>query len=149
MADERAAAEASERDRNLDLLREGVERYNTGDLSFTVELAADDIEVRAHGDLLNTGTYRGRGEFQRWMANWQDAWSEIELEVREVEAIDDRFLLVDVWQRAVGAGSGVPVEMDVTQLIEIGGGEIQRFHIYSDRDAALATLESLRGDGDA
>ena len=53
-------------------------------------------------------------------------------------------MLVDVWQRGVGAGSGVQVEMDLIQLIEVSDGEITRFHLYPTASSALATLERLR-----
>ena len=132
----------AERD-NVALLEEGIAAYNRGDLSFVIERAAEDIEVHAVGELVNAGTYHGRDEFSRWMMSWQEAWSEISLEVRGVEAIDERFLLVDVWQRAVGAESGVPVEMGIFQLIEARNGELARFHLYASRDQALAALERL------
>jgi ketosteroid isomerase-like protein len=143
MADEQAT-EAAERERNLELLRRGTEAYNAGDLSFVTELAADDIEVHADPGLINTGDYRGKDEFLRWMQNWSEAWSEVTLEVRSVETADDRFMLVEVFQTGVGSASGVPVEMGLVQLFEIGGGEIKRFHLYPDRTAATATLERWR-----
>jgi ketosteroid isomerase-like protein len=141
---ERTPAEASELERNLELLRRGTEAYNTGDLSFVMELAAEDIEVHAAAALMNSGDYSGRDEFRRWMYEWQEAWSEITLEIRGIETIEDRFLLVDVFQRAVGSASGVPVEMEIVQLIEVGGGEIRRFHLYADREAADGALARLR-----
>ena len=134
----------AEHERNLELLREGIEAYNRGDLSFVLQRASDDIEVFAHRDLLNTGTHRGREEFETWMRNWQDAWSEITIEVRGVDAIGDSFLIVETFQRAVGAASGVPVDMDVVQLIEVGDGQIRRFHLYPDRAHAQAALERLQ-----
>jgi ketosteroid isomerase-like protein len=79
------------------------------------------------------------------MREWQEAWSEVTLDVRGVETIGDNHILVDVFQRAVGAASGVPVEMDLFQLIEVREGEIKRFHIYPDRESALAALEALDG----
>lgn len=133
-----------DRDRNVALLKQGIDAYNSGDLSFALEQAGDDIEVHTHRDLLNAGTYHGREAFEGWMRNWQDAWSEITLDVRSVEAIGDNYLLVDIWQRAVGAASGVPVEMEIAQLIEVSGGQISRFHLYPNREVALAALEGLR-----
>jgi ketosteroid isomerase-like protein len=136
--------EDAERERNLELLREGIDAYNRGDLSFAVEHAADDIDVFAHRNLLNAGTYRGREAFEAWMRNWREAWSEVTLEVRGVETIGDSHLLLDTWQRAVGAASGVPVEMDLVQLIEVHDGQISRYHLYPDRERALAALRELR-----
>jgi ketosteroid isomerase-like protein len=139
----------ADRDPNEALLREGTEAYNHGDLGFVIEHAADDIEVFAHRELINTGVYRGREQFEAWLRNWQDAWSEITLEIRGVEAIGDKYLVVEAWQRAVGAGSGVPVEMEIVQLIEVREGKISRFHLYPDRESALAALEGLREGAEA
>ena len=136
--------EAGGSDENEALLLEGIDAYNRGDLSFAIERASEDIEVYAHRDLINTGTYRGRAEFERWMHNWQEAWSEITMDVRSVEALGEGYLLVDVFQEAVGASSGVPVEMDIFQLIEVRDGEITRFHLYPDRDSAMEAVERMR-----
>ncbi len=132
---------AEERERNLALLQEGIEAYNRGDLSFALEHAADDIEVFVHHTLLNTGDFRGREAFERWMLDWVEAWSEVTIEVRSVESIGESHMLVDVSQRAVGAASGVPVEMDFYQLIQVREGTIARFHLYPDRATALAAAE--------
>jgi ketosteroid isomerase-like protein len=135
-------SEAPAEDQNLALLREGMEAYNRGDLSFALGRAADDIEVYAHPELINSGSYRGRAEFERWMLQWQEAWSEITMEVRGVEQFGD-FLLIDIYQRATGAASGVPVEMELVQLFEVQDGRIARFHLYPDRERGLAALREL------
>ncbi len=138
------SAADEERERNLALLKDGTEAYNRGDLGFAVQHAADDVEVSVHHELINEGTNRGRDAFARWMANWQEAWSEMTIDIRDVETIDDTHLLVDVFQHGVGAASGVPVEMDLFQLIEVRDGQIARFHLYPDRETALAGLEQMR-----
>ena len=134
----------TDRDENLALLREGIEAYNRRDLSFVIERAGDDIEVYAHPELLNTGTYRGREAFENWMREWQEAWAQITLDVRGAEAIGDNHILVDVGQSAIGVASGVPVEMDIFQLIEVSDGEIKRFHLYPNRETAMAALEMMQ-----
>ncbi len=136
-------SDQAESERNLELLQEAIDAYNRGDLSFAVARAGDDIEVFAHHDLLNNGTYQGREAFERWLRNWTEAWSEITIDVRSVEQLDDNHILVDVHQHAVGAASGVPVDMDLFQLIEVRDAAIQRFHLYPDRATALAALESM------
>ncbi|MEO8092052.1 MAG: nuclear transport factor 2 family protein [bacterium] len=139
----------AERARNMELLREGTAAYNRGDLSFVLQRAGDDIEVHAHRGLVNAGTYHGREAFEDWMRNWLDAWREITLEVRGVELIGDSFLLVDAWQRGIGQASGIPVEMEITQLIEVRDAEIKRFHLYPNRELAQEALERLREDAQA
>ena len=129
---------------NVTLLREGIDAYNRGDLSFVYARAADDIEVHAAGGLINTGTYHGREEFEAWMRNWLDAWSDFEIEVRHVHEVQERFLVVEVVQRGTGTVSGIPVEMELVQLIDVRDGEIARLHLYEDLDAAMATVERLQ-----
>lgn len=133
-------------DENLALLREGVEAYNRGDLSFVYARAAEDIEVYTDARLINSGTYHGRAGFEKWMGEWLEAWSEFSLDIRAVEEVDERFLVVDVLQRGVGAESGIEVEMELVQLIEVRDGEIARFHLYPGREPAEAALERLRSE---
>lgn len=128
---------------NVELLREGTEAYNRGDLSFVFERAADDIEVHTADGLLNTGTHHGRDAFARWMQEWLEAWSDFEIEIRSVDEIAERFLIVEVMQRGTGTGSGIAVEMELVQLIDVRGGEIARLHLYTDRAQAMATVERL------
>ena len=71
---------------------------------------------------------------------------EITLDVRGAEAIGDNHILVDVYQSAIGAASGVPVEMDIFQLIEVREGEIKRFHLYPDRETAMAALGTMQDE---
>ena len=134
----------SHTEEDVALLQEGFDAYNRGDLTFALEHAADDIEVHTDPGLLNSGTYHGRDEFEQWMREWFEAWSEIAIEIGKTEIFDDRFLLVESRQRGVGAGSGVPVEMDLFQLVEVRGGKLARFHLYPDRPRALAAIERLR-----
>lgn len=131
---------------NLALLREGVEAYNRGDLSFVYSRAAEDIEIYADPGLANSGTYHGRDAFERWTQEWLEAWSDFSLDVRAVEEIDERFLVVEVLQRGVGAESGIEVEMKLVQLIEVREGEIARFHLYPGREPAEAALDRLRAE---
>lgn len=134
---------------NVELLREAIEAYNRGDLSFVFERAAEDIEVHSDARLLNAGTYHGRAAFERWMHEWLEAWSEFAIDVRRVEEIEERFLVVEVQQRGIGSESGVAVEMDLVQLIEVRGGEIARLHLYPSRQGAMAALERLRASAKA
>ncbi len=136
-------SDQAESERNLELLEEAIEAYNRGDLSFAVARAGDDIEVFAHHELLNNGSYQGREAFERWLRERQEAGSEITIHVSSVQQQDHSQIHVDVHQHAVGAASGVPVDMDLFQLIEVRDAAIQRFHLYPDRGTALAALESM------
>jgi ketosteroid isomerase-like protein len=132
---------------NAELFQEAIDAYNRGDIGFVFSRASDDIEVFGDEGLINAGTYRGRDGFERWMNMWLEAWSEFAIEVRDVREFDDRFLLVDVLQKGVGSGSGIPVEMEVVQFIEVRDGLVARLHLYTSREAAEAALARIRADG--
>ena len=126
-----------------ELVTRGLEAYNRGDLRFILELSAEDIEVHAHPGLMNSGDYKGREEFEGWLTEWQEAWSELILEVRDAHQVGDRYMLLEIFQRGVGASSGVPVEMETVQLFELVDGEVARFHLYPDLETAREALEAL------
>jgi len=140
------AEDASARERNLALLDQALEAYNSGDLGFVLEHAAPDIRVHAAAELANAGTYQGRDEFERWMRQWLEAWRITTIEIEEVIPVDERYLLIDVRQRGEGAGSGVEVEMELTQLVEIRDGLIARFELHATHEDAAAALERLRDE---
>ena len=99
-----------------------------------------EIESKVHAPLLNTGTWQGPAGFVEMNRGWEDAFDEIAYEIREMELCDDRNVLVSVHQEATGAGSGVPVELDVYFLIEFAGEQAIRFQIHADRASALAAI---------
>ena len=139
-----ARDEALEREpSNVDLLRQGTEALNRGDSGFIFEHAAEDVEVHTSAGLINAGTYHGREGLERWLGGWLEAWSDFEIDIRRVEELHGRFLVVEVRQRATGAGSGIPVEMELVQLVDVRDGEIARIHLYTTRDEALEVIERL------
>ena len=129
---------------NVELFQEAIEAYNRGDLSFVYERAADDIEVHSHPALMNTGTWYGRDAFRRWTQEWLEAWSDFSIDVQRVQEIEGRFLVVEVVQHGVGSESGIPVTMDIVQLIDVREGEVARLHLYPTLADAMTTLERLR-----
>ena len=59
-------------------------------------------------------------------------------EIKAAEELPNDCLLVEVEQHAVGAGSGVPVEMALFWLFGFADGKVTRFHMYGSREAAVA-----------
>ena len=89
---------------------------------------------------MNVGVWQGYAGFAAMTREWESAFGTITYEERGMEAIDERHVLVAVHQTATGAGSGVPVELDVVFLIEFEGGQAIRFQIHASRDSALAAV---------
>jgi ketosteroid isomerase-like protein len=132
--------------RNVDLTRRGFEAYNSGDYEAVVTLLHPDVELQADHELLNSGSYTGHDGFMQWSAEWLEAWEEFRVDANKVETIGDHCILVDSHQVARGAGSGIPVEMDVFWALEAEHGKLSRMHIYATRERALEAIEAWRAE---
>ncbi len=124
-------------DDRLRLLQEGIDAFNRGDAAPALALFADDVECVVAQDLMNTGTYIGHDGYLEMIEAWGEAWETVKAEVLGAEDLENDHLLVEIHQRAVGAGSGVPVEMTIYWLFQYIDGKITRFHMYGDRAAAI------------
>jgi ketosteroid isomerase-like protein len=125
---------------NVALVHAGMDAFNRGDDAAMRALLDPEIECHVHPSLLNIGTWHGVEGFETMMSTWQEAWEAVEVTVLSAETPDDRHVIAEVQQRAVGAGSGVPVEMRLFFFYEVRDGRAFRFHIYPDRDAARAAI---------
>lgn len=125
-----------------ELVRRGVEAYNSGNLDAVLPLLAPNVEVHASAAVLNAGTFHGPDGFMQWITAWNEAWEEFTLEIRDMELVTENSAIVTVRQRGVGAGSGVEVELEVFHVWELRDGLVSRLHLYATRDDALAAAKS-------
>ena len=130
----------SERERNQALLAAGIEAYNRGDFEAMAEFFDPAVECHIASGLGNPGTWHGLDGFREMTETWRDAFAEDRSEVISASMPDDNHLIAEMRQTAVGSGSGVPVEMTNVYLLEIRDGRAVRFHIYADREAAMAAV---------
>jgi ketosteroid isomerase-like protein len=130
----------AERDRNVALARDGVEAFNRGDVEAVAAALHPDVETHISRAMVNPGTWHGLEGFAEGIGSWSDAWDDLQFEILDVEAVDDRHVLVVVHQSATGPESGVPVEMDAALLFEFEDGRARRFHVHPDRESAQAAI---------
>ncbi len=130
----------SEREQNQALLAAGIEAYNKGDFEAMTEFFDPAVECHVAPGLGNPGTWHGLDGFREMTESWRDAFAEDRSEVISASMPDDNHLIAEMRQTAVGSVSGVPVEMTNVYLLEIRGGRAVRFHIYADRESAMAAV---------
>ena len=128
----------SEHDDNKRVLLLAIEAYNRGDEAGTIAVFDPAIECHVSPALMNAGTWHGIDGYREMIAAWDEAWTELRMNVLDIEMPDDRHLIARIDQRGVGAGSGVPVELEVFLLFEVSDGRTVRLHIYADRESAIA-----------
>lgn len=122
------------------LIRDAFASFEARDVEGLTSFLHADVESRVMPPLLNTGTWNGYSGFVQMTVGWEDAFGKITYDVRGIEPIDERNVLVAVHQEATGAGSGVPVVLDVVFLIEFQGDQAIRFQVHADRESALAAV---------
>jgi ketosteroid isomerase-like protein len=127
----------SDQGRNEALIRTGIEATNRGDLDTVAAMLDPEIESHVASGLGNPGTWHGIDGYREMVESWGEAFSSQTIEVSGVELADDNHAVAEVRVAAVGAGSGVPVEMTLYYMLEIRDERAVRFHIYATRHEAL------------
>jgi ketosteroid isomerase-like protein len=128
-------------ERNVEFTRRSIGAWIAGDRSHVIEALADDIEVFVPSELANTGSYRGKDEFIRWIADWDEAWANLELDVRDLTPVGERHVIAVIRQRATGLGSGIPVEMEIAFLTDVRDAKIAALHLYATVEEAREVAE--------
>ena len=101
------------------------------------ELIHEDVEVRDH-DIMDAGEYRGREGVERWLSDWESAWSSFSMDTEELIGAGKDGVVALIRMRATGRGSSVSVEREDAIVFEVRDGLIVRVDYYNDRAAALS-----------
>jgi ketosteroid isomerase-like protein len=91
-------------------LRRACEAFNRGDFDTAIELAHPEVEFVRPGD---QAPLRGADAFRAWME--PDAFASQQLQLREFRVQGNK-VLVRQHARAVGAGSGIEMELEAWVL---------------------------------
>jgi ketosteroid isomerase-like protein len=122
-------------DEDVALVSEALSHWaRTGEANWDV--VSEQVEIRDH-DLLDASEYRGRGGFDRWMADWGEAWSSFGLELQELLDAGDHVVVAFVRITATGKGSTVSVERDDAIVYRVRDGSIATVDYYNNRPQAL------------
>jgi ketosteroid isomerase-like protein len=129
-------------ERNVALANDGLEDWIGGDHKATIARFTDDIEVFVPAELGNAGTYRGVEQFQRWFADWDDAWSEFAMTVESIEPVGESHVVAMIRSRGVGIGSGVEVENLLGWVIGVREDRMDFLSLQPDRESAIELARS-------
>jgi ketosteroid isomerase-like protein len=128
---------------NVEIVRKGLEALQkvaeSGDpnAGFDPEILADDIEWIPTSSFPGPKSYRGREGVVEYMRTWSEDFESWSLEVeRLIDAPDDRVVAL-VHQRAIGKGSGAPVEMRLAAVYDLEGGRVIRIQNFINPADAL------------
>jgi ketosteroid isomerase-like protein len=137
-----------EQERNLELVRGGLEDWIAGDHEAAMATFTDDVEVYVPNELGNAGTYRGLEQFKSWFEGWDEAWSSFEMAIESIESVGDRHVVAMIRSQAVGQGSGIEVENLLGWVMSVRDGRMEFLSLQPDRESAIKLVEEREG-GDA
>ena len=123
-------------DPRAQLIEGAIQAFNDEDVALLLEFIHPEVRSSVAEGLGNPGSHEGIEGFGAMMSDWSEAWSSNKVKLNEIEFVDETVALVHVSQDLVGAGSGVPVGMVNTFLIEFEGDQAIRFEIHPDRESA-------------
>jgi ketosteroid isomerase-like protein len=134
-------------DRRVELIREGVDAWEAGDVDRAIALYDPEIVVYAPPEIGNSGTFHGIDGFFAWTESWFEAWESFSQEPISIEPFGGTHVISRVSQTGVGKGSGIEVVRDATYVYDIRDGKLVYMALFFDHEAALATAREREGSG--
>jgi ketosteroid isomerase-like protein len=118
-------------------VRDGYAAFNSGERDATVEWWHGDGEYVVSREDPDSATHRGLDAISAQNRRWVDSYPDLRVEPLDIRPNGDR---VFVWVRfsGHGAGSDVPIEMELAHVCTIEDGRFKRIEEYMDRDEGLA-----------
>jgi ketosteroid isomerase-like protein len=122
---------------NVEIVLAGYARFNAGEKVPQLDFWHEDAEYHVSREDPDSDIHRGIAAVRAQFARWMEAYPDLRVEPRDVNSNEDKVFL---WVRFVGhgAGSGIPIEMELAQVYTMRDGKAARVEEYSDRAEALA-----------
>jgi ketosteroid isomerase-like protein len=128
---------------NAELVQKMLAAYLTGDEDTLRAMIGPEGEIHGDPGIINAGTYHGFDGFQEWIKHWEEAWEELNYELREPIAVGEHFIVLPAHITGRGAGSGVEIDSVFGWMYEIRDGRLARFHAYDTVERAVEVAERL------
>lgn len=124
-----------------DIVREGYERFNSGDVAWVLSKIDQDIEWRDSSDVPGGRVHQGLDEVEPFLESFNRVWEHPRFEVDDVEELPGRTLVI-VRFVARGRQSGADVNASLAHLHEWRDGRVFRATTFFDRAEARAAFEA-------
>jgi ketosteroid isomerase-like protein len=127
----------------VELVRELLERFNTGDRAAIFELLSEDFVSEVPPSLsAEPDVYRGHEGARRYLDAFDGLLDEVRFEALEFH-VEGEQVIVDLVLKGRGVASGIAVEQRSAVVHWIAGGKVTRMDPFPDIEAARASLRGL------
>ncbi len=121
---------------NVQLVRDGYEAWNRGDLDWQLEHITPDYEFETARLFPDTeAVYRGREGLTQFWNSFREPWETLLIEVERIEPIGDNQVLALISFQGRGR-DGVEVSLRFGNLFTIENGRASRLVSYPDWEEA-------------
>ena len=123
---------------NVERTYRAMDAVNRRDFDTLLALADDDVEAFPVAVALDGG-YHGHEGMRRWLHNWLDAFPDWNIKVVEVRDLGD-LTVATLGFQAHGAGSGIPFDQTVWQVVRWRRGKYVWWRSFDTRAEALEAV---------
>jgi ketosteroid isomerase-like protein len=130
-------------DRNVELVRELLERFNRNDRTAMFELLSEDFVAEVPPSLsAEPDVYEGHEGAERYLDAFDGLIDDVRFEVLEYHTEGEQ-VIVDLLLKGRGAVSGIEVEQRSAVVHWIADGKVTRMDPYPDVETARAALRRV------
>ena len=121
---------------NLEFVLDAYARYNAGEREPASWFWHADGEYHTSSADPDTGVHHGIDAITKQFERWEDAYPDLRVEPQEAKDSGDKVFL---WVRfsGHGAGSEVPMEMEIAHVLTLEDGRVRRTEEFMDRADGL------------
>jgi hypothetical protein len=114
-----------------------IERWTAGDFGGWDDVFAPDMLLTGF-DADGHGKARGPDEINAYLRGFFEQFSSFRIEADSFAELDDRTLLLEGRQFAIGRGSGLPIDETLFVVFRFEGETLAGMHWHPKREGALA-----------
>jgi len=124
---------------NVEFVLDSYARYNAGERRPELWYWHEDAEYHASSEDPDSDVHRGIGAIRKQFERWEEAIPDLQVEPLEAKESGEQVLL---WVRfsGHGAGSGLPIDMELAHVLTLEDGRVRRLEEFTDRAEALKAV---------
>ena len=122
---------------NVAVVRRFVDAFNRLDIDAALADADPDIVLKEWVEAPGAQAYHGCDGVRAAISNWFETWEWMQVEIKDITEVSDVCVLVTLYQRAKGTGSGIEVDLTTYNVYSFRDGKVKELALYMERDAAL------------
>ena len=123
---------------DIDLIRESHEAFRRRDLDAFLAYVDPEVEFRSH-ILELEGAYHGHEGVRAWWDNVVAVFPDWSPRMEDARECGDS-VLVRVRAEGMGTGSGIPLERDIWQVVQVRDGRLRSWAFFRTEAEALQAV---------